>query len=69
MRTKVQVWSQRPSFLIFVIAVASILGWLLLMVMGGVGIISLPLDMILACAPTCSAHSGCSGRTVNVVRQ
>ena len=45
-----QTWSQRPSFLIFVIAVASILGWLLLMVMGGVGIIALPLDMILTCA-------------------
>jgi LMBR1-like membrane protein len=46
-----QTWNQRPSFPIFVIAVASILGWLLLMVMGGVGIIALPLDMILACAP------------------
>lgn len=46
-----EVWRQRPSFLIYVIAVASILGWLLLMVMGGVGIISLPLDMILTCAP------------------
>lgn len=45
-----QVFTTRPSFLIFVIAVASILGWLLLMVMGGVGLIALPLDMILAYA-------------------
>lgn len=45
-----QVFKVRPSFQIFIIAVASILGWLLLMVMGGVGLIALPLDMILACA-------------------
>ena len=48
-----QVWKERPSFFIFVIAVASILGWLLLMVMGGVGMVALPLDMILACATAC----------------
>lgn len=43
-----EVFKIRPSFVIFVIAVASILGWLLLMVMGGVGLVALPLDMILA---------------------
>lgn len=47
-----ETWEQRPSFMIFVVAVASILGWLLLMVMGGVGLVALPLDMILACAST-----------------
>lgn len=48
--TRMQVWKKRPSFPIFVIAAASILGWLLLMVMAGVGIVALPLDMIMSCA-------------------
>ena len=58
-----QTWEQRPSFLIYVIAVASILGWILLMVMAGVGIVALPLDMILACVPAprpCLAACCCS---------
>lgn len=50
---RMQTWEQRPSFMIFVVAVASILGWLLLMVMGGVGLVALPLDMIVACVPNC----------------
>jgi LMBR1 domain-containing protein 1 len=50
-----QVFKVRPSFVIFVIAVASILGWLLLMVMGGVGLIALPLDMILAYVLPCNS--------------
>jgi LMBR1 domain-containing protein 1 len=54
---KVTEYKSRPSFVIFIIAVASILGWVLLMVMGGVGLIALPLDMILACAPAISTHS------------
>jgi LMBR1 domain-containing protein 1 len=57
-----QVWKERPSFPIFVIAVASILGWLLLMVMGGVGLIALPLDMIMSCAAACSTQC-CQGCT------
>lgn len=52
-----ETWEQRPSFMIFVVAVASILGWLLLMVMGGVGLVALPLDMITACAPTLHART------------
>ena len=44
-------WRVRTTFLVYVIAVASILGWLLLMVFGGVGIIALPLDMIMRCVP------------------
>lgn len=43
----VVVLSETPTFLVYVVAVASIIGWLLLMVMGGVGLVALPLDMIM----------------------
>jgi LMBR1 domain-containing protein 1 len=64
---KEEVFKVRPSFVIFVIAVASILGWLLLMVMGGVGLIALPLDMILAYVSpqNCSAACACGFSALN----
>lgn len=61
-----EVFKIRPSFVIFVIAVASILGWLLLMVMGGVGLVALPLDMILAYASALKAPPSGSVQWVSV---
>jgi len=39
-------WSVRTSFPVYVIAMGSILGWILFMVYAGVGMVALPLDLI-----------------------
>ena len=43
-----ETWTLRTSFPVYVIAITSILGWLLFMVFAGVGSIALPLDWIHA---------------------
>mmetsp|Transcript_12200 Transcript_12200/g.38633 ORF Transcript_12200/g.38633 Transcript_12200/m.38633 type:complete len:432 (+) Transcript_12200:187-1482(+) len=43
-------WSLRTSFPVYMIAVISILGWLLFMVFAGVGVFALPVDWIKAFA-------------------
>lgn len=42
-----ELWTLRPSFLVYVIALVSIVGWLLFMVYSGVGVISVPVDAIM----------------------
>jgi len=41
-------WSVRVTFPVYVIAISSVVGWVLFMVFAGVGFIALPLDLILA---------------------
>lgn len=43
-----ETWTLRPSFLVYVIALVSIVGWLLFMIYAGVGVTSLPVDSIMA---------------------
>lgn len=45
------VFEFKAPYTIYIVAAASILGWLLFMVFGGVGLIALPIDMIMTCAP------------------
>jgi len=43
-----ETWSVRTSFPVYVIALGSIAGWILFMVFAGVGVVSLPVDLIMA---------------------
>ena len=41
-----ETWSVRPTFPVYVIALTSIIGWLLFMIYAAVGMVALPLDAI-----------------------
>ena len=41
-----QNWEVRVSFPVYVIALSSVVGWVLFMVFAGVGVIALPVDYI-----------------------
>ncbi|KAK3280837.1 hypothetical protein CYMTET_11340 [Cymbomonas tetramitiformis] len=43
-----ETWSVRSTFPVYVIACVSVAGWALLMVFAGVGVVTLPMDLILS---------------------
>lgn len=45
-----KLWTIRTSFPVYVIALSSILGWLLFVLFAGIGIVSLPVDSLLSFA-------------------
>ena len=46
MLRNVQNWEVRVSFPVYVIALSSVVGWVLFMVFAGVGVVALPVDYI-----------------------